>query len=296
MKTEMTQGQAAGWTAADILDTIRRRVSVRNYDTRAITEEDYRAIDAFVADPANMTGPFGGLTRVELIRITKDVTDKGIKLGTYGMIRNPRAYLAGIVAKESKQALLDFGYSFEKMVLFLMERGIGTCWMGGSFNRNSFEKELNMSGTEVIPCVTPIGYPMEKEGLFRSAVRFMVKADQRKEWQELFFDGAFGKPLTEQQAGEFAVPVEMVRRGPSASNKQPWRLVLSEDRQTVHFYVARTPKYSELMQTVDLGIAMCHWELACRSSGLTGSFQQADPGLARPDEGTEYITTWTAGA
>lgn len=277
---------------APIIATIKKRFSVRHYDPLPVSEEDYAFLRDYVAEPSRLKGPFGGTTRVELVRVTKSVSDKGIKLGTYGMIRNPQAYLVGIIEDHNPKAVLDFGYAFEKLILALTARNIGTCWLGGTFTRNTFEKEMELGQNEVIPCITPIGYPKEKQGLFQSAVRYMVKADQKKGWEQLFFYSAFGRPLSESDAGPFAVPVEMVRLGPSASNKQPWRLVVSEDRRSVHFYLTHTPKYSDLMQRTDMGIAMCHFDLACGAVGLAGGFVERNPGLSLPDDRTEYIVTW----
>lgn len=279
---------------SSVIETIRRRISVRNYDERPIVPEDYMAIEEYTTNQANLIGPFGGKVRLELVRVSKNVSDKGIKLGTYGMIRHPKAYLIGIIGEKSPRTLLDFGYAFEQLVLFLTARGLGTCWLGGTFTRNSFERELELAEGEIIPCITPIGYPKDKQGVLQSALRYMVKADQKKGWEELFCRGSFGKPLREAEAGKFAVPVEMVRLGPSASNKQPWRLVLSEDGRTVHFYLAHTPRYSDTMQRIDMGIAMCHFETACRSQDLKGQWTDADPGLAPADSGTEYIISWEA--
>lgn len=281
---------------SDIAAVIRKRVSVRNYAARPISEEDYEAISQYVADSDRLTGPFGGTTRVELVKVTGAVSEKGIKLGTYGMIKHPQAYLVGVIPKDDKQALLDFGYAFEKLVLFLTDRGIGTCWLGGSFNRNSFGREINLSDSETIPCITPIGYSQGKEGLLRSAMRTFVKADNKKGWSELFCDGVFGQPLEEKNAGKFAVPVEMVRLGPSASNKQPWRLVIAEDRSAAHLYLAHTPGYSEVMQLTDMGIAMSHFELGCRAAGVDGGWVRTDPGLSVPDARTEYIASWVVKA
>jgi nitroreductase len=281
---------------SDTAAVIRKRVSVRNYAARPISEEDYEAIAQYAADPSRLTGPFGGITRLDLVKVTGAVSEKGIKLGTYGMIKNPQAYLVGVIPKDNKTALLDFGYAFEKLVLFLTDRGIGTCWMGGTFNRNSFGREINLADQEIIPCITPIGYPQGKEGLLRSAMRTLVKADNKKGWSELFCDGAFGRPLEEKAAGAFALAVEMVRLGPSASNKQPWRLVLSEDRTAVHLYLAHTPNYSEVMQRTDMGIAMSHFELGCDAAGVAGSWVQRDPQLALPDARTEYIASWVVKA
>ncbi len=287
----MTMKQAVNGTKS-ILDVIRVRRSVRNFENVPVTPEDYRRMEATLRDDALLKGPLGTQVRVELVRVTKDVSDKGVKLGTYGIIRNPKAYLIGIMTGKGRKELLDFGWAFERLILALTEMGIGTCWMGGTFNRNSFEKELELADGEWIPCITPAGYTKEQKGLLESAMRYMVKADQKKEWSELFCLGSFGNILTEELAGPWAVPVEMVRLGPSASNKQPWRLVVAEDRKAVHFYLAHTPRYSEVMQQIDMGIAMCHFELACRELGLDGAWSETDPGIGLPNGQTEYVISW----
>ena len=45
------------------------------------------------------------------------------------------------------------------------------------------------------------------------------------------------------------------------------------------------------IQKVDLGIAICHFEIAANEQGLKGSIIQKDPGIAVPDN-TEYIATY----
>ncbi|MBU4444830.1 MAG: hypothetical protein L6422_01520 [Candidatus Marinimicrobia bacterium] len=45
------------------------------------------------------------------------------------------------------------------------------------------------------------------------------------------------------------------------------------------------------LQRVDIGIAMCHFELSARELQLSGHWQAVDPGIAHP-EGTEYILSW----
>ena len=92
-----------------------------------------------------------------------------------------------------------------------------------------------------------------------------------------------------------------MRWAPSASNKQPWRIVRAED--AFHFYVARTRGYGRGsllfrllkladLQRVDLGIAMCHFELVARESGLSGEWAVRDPGIAKPDSRTGYVVSW----
>lgn len=201
--------------------------------------------------------------------------------------------------ENANEAIVEFGYIFEKMILFLTEINIGTCWLGGTFTRDSFEKEIILTDNEIIPAITPIGYFNSKRRLLESTLRFAVKADNKKQWSELFYYSNFDTQLTEEEAGEFATPIEMVRLGPSASNKQPWRIVLSKDKRFCHFYLAHTPKYggNKLgydMQRIDIGIAMCHFELTCKELNICGHWTIKDLNISLPDEHTEYIVSWEA--
>jgi nitroreductase len=274
---------------------MRKRQSIRTYQTQEITEAHLKEINDYIKDEQNLSGPFGKKGRIELVQVSHNVTDKGIKLGTYGFIKNPSAYLVG-VTENNKESLLDFAYTFQKLVLLLTEMGIGTCWMGGTFSRNSFEQEIQMGEKGFIPCITPIGYPNQKQRVFDKAVRLVVKADNKKPWDQLFYDTNFEVSLTNENVGVLELPIEMVRLGPSASNKQPWRLVVSEDRTVCHFYIEHTPNYSSKlgydMQLLDMGIAMCQFELACKELNISGSWGVKDPNINLLSGNTEYIVSW----
>lgn len=282
-----------------VIETIRKRQSIRTYETQNITADHLNEINDYLHNEQNLIGPFGRKGRIELIQVTNNVTDKGIKLGTYGFIKNPSAYLVGIT-ENNQVSLLDFAYTFQKLVLFLTEVGIGTCWMGGTFSRTSFEQELQMGKSEFIPGITPISYPSQKQRVFDKAVRLVVKADNKKPWDKLFYETNFEHALTKEKAGMLEVLIEMVRLGPSASNKQPWRLVVSEDRKVCHFYIEHTPNYSTKlgynMQLLDMGIAMCQFDLACQELNIPGSWRVEDPEIKLLSEQTEYIVSWHLGS
>ncbi|MCD8501479.1 MAG: hypothetical protein LRY71_07120 [Bacillaceae bacterium] len=70
---------------------------------------------------------------------------------------------------------------------------------------------------------------------FDKTLRYVTKADNKKAWEELFFNENFNQSLSKVDAGQLATPIEMVRLGPSASNKQPWRIVLSNDKKKNSF-------------------------------------------------------------
>ena len=100
--------------------------------------------------------------------------------------------------------------------------------------------------------------------------------------------------------GEYAKALEMVRIGPSASNKQPWRVI--SHNQFWRFYLRRTPGYYADpikrvlglcdLQRLDMGIAMCHFELTARELGLKGEWVVEDELDRYPDALTTYVVSW----
>ena len=61
----------------------------------------------------------------------------------------------------------------------------------------------------------------------------------------------------------------MVRLAPSAVNRQPWRILV--DQNCVHFYLKRTKGFNGGkidMQKIDMGIALCHFDLMCEELGI----------------------------
>ena len=48
----------------------------------------------------------------------------------------------------------------------------------------------------------------------------------------------------------------------------------------------------EDIQRVDIGIAMCHFELAAQELGVSGRWSFRPPVLSLPDKLTEYEVSW----
>lgn len=266
---------------------VRRRYSVRTYSKKPIPAQVKEEIAAYIQ---SLSSPFPA--KPSFAPIETELAAGGAKLGTYGMIRGASVFIVS-QAPEGDYAAEALGYEFEKLILFLTTLGLGTCWLGGTFNRAEFRKALGESEGALIPAISPVGY-FEKKGLRENIVRGFVRADSRKPWEALFFDGGFHLPLSREKAGSYAFPLEMLRLGPSASNKQPWRVVRESGRY--HFFEQKTPGYSGAfnfdMQSVDMGIAACHFHLAAEETGLGGKFElDAAPALALP-ENTVYKFSW----
>jgi nitroreductase len=278
-----------------ITQTIQRRFSCRTYDRRAIEAETQRRLADFLSD--NTVGPFGTPVRLALIAAT-EADRRALKgLGTYGFIKGATGYIVGAV-KRSAREMEDLGYLMERSILYATELGLGTCWLGGTLTRSSFARRIAVSDGETVPAVTSVGYIAERPRAFDAVVRRSAKSDKRLPWEQLFHHGAFGEPISREMAGPYAKCLEMVRLGPSASNKQPWRIIRGESAW--HFYLKRSKGYGrriELtgvadLQRIDMGIAMSHWELTADEVGLRGKWQALEPPVVTPDELTEYIVSW----
>lgn len=266
-----------------ILDVIQKRRSVRTFDGTPLRAEDKQAI----LDVANSAdNPFGQPVAWRLL----DAKATGL---SSPVIVGADTFLAGKL-QLAPFAEAAFGYSMERVVLCAAARGVGTTWIAGTMDRAAFETAAELGDGEFMPCITPLGYPAKKMSLRESVMRKGVKADSRLPFSALFFSGSFDRPLTEEAAGSLRDALKAVRLGPSAVNKQPWRVVVCGDK--VHFYEkknkAQTGSWD--VQLVDLGIALCHFALTARESGLTLSFLQEDPGLACPAD-TAYVASYSIG-
>ena len=271
-----------------IEETIRQRKSIRSYRKQPLSEADQEYVNELISNirpAAIFTAPL----KVTYLQ-AKTGSDEQ-KLGTYGVIRNAPAFL-GITVRNTDNAMETVGYQFEKIVLALTEKGIGTCWLAGTFRREQFANALELKEDELFPIVCPIGYPSDKKTFINSAFRTLSKSDQRKPWSELFFKDDFQHPLSQQDAAAYAFPLEMLRLAPSAANGQPWRIVLQNDR--FHFYRLGSNKADHPydLQALDTGIAACHFELAANERKLPGHFEKlSEPDIRKPDN-SKYLFTW----
>jgi hypothetical protein len=280
-----------------VTEIIRQRFSCRNYGPQPVEEKDRRALEQFMA--ARTAGPLGSALRFQLLAATEEDRNSLKGLGTYGFIRNETGFLAG-AAVRSKKYLEDYGYALEEIILLATDLGLGTCWLGGTFNKSGFARKIALRRGEDLPAVAALGRIADPVGARGGVVRRQVNADRRLARESLFFRGEFGLPLSISDAGAYAQPLENVRLGPSASNKQPWRIL--RRGKAWHFYLRRTKGYRRGpfqvllrvsdIQRVDLGIAMCHFELTAKEAGLRGKWAVDPPSMAMPDRETEYSVSW----
>ncbi|KAB3531548.1 nitroreductase family protein [Alkaliphilus serpentinus] len=270
-----------------ITDIIRDRKSVRTYKEERLLEDVEMKLKVFIS---NLTTPLG--TRISYDLIHTENLGKNGKIGTYGIIKGSNTYVVAIVPEKGKE-LLDLGYTFEEIILYATSLGLGTCWLGGTFNRGKLATLVGLKEGDFIPAISPIGYPTDKKRLIETAMRSLASSNKRKDWKELFFKGTFEEIYPYQDNDPFSIALEMVRVAPSASNKQPWRIIKND--RGWHFYLKEDSKYKALgfnIQLIDMGIAMCHFELSLKERDITGRWFEVGENYMEKNSDLQYMISW----
>ena len=265
----------------DLLNTIKGRKSVRTFDGQPVRSGDRAKLESYIE---TITNPFDIPVRFVLL----DAGEHGL---SSPVISGENLYMAGMVGKVPG-ADVAFGFAFEKLVLYAWSLGIGTTWIGGTMKRELFEQAAGLTEGEMMPCVSPLGYPAKKRSIRETLMRKGVSADSRMPAEKLFFDGSWAVGLPREKQADIADLIDLVRWAPSAVNKQPWRIIVTD--RAFHFYEKRDKGYSSDktgdLQKVDVGIALCHFVMGLEAQGKNPEVVTDDPGITVP-EGVEYIAT-----
>ena len=180
------------------------------------------------------------------------------------MLHGVRNYLI-LAGKKSDPHLEEkCGYYGEEIVLTATAMGLGTCWVGGTFQKRACACELG--DDEKLVCVITIGHTPETrsgtDALVHRAIRRKTKAAQE------LSTGLENSPEW------FAAGITAVQRAPSAMNRQGVHFTFCGNEMVIGQCVSKGP-----FSLVDLGIAKYHFELGAHggrwSWGDGGIFEKA---------------------
>ncbi len=213
-------------------------------------------------------------------------------MSAYGLFKNLRSFIAGIIEKADFHHM-SYGYAMEHIVLKATELGLGTCW-AAYFDRHAIEG-INIKEDQTIPAIILIGYPAEERTVKEKIARFAIRASKRHDWRKIFFHGDLSNPLSKEAAGPYAEALEFLRLSPSAGNAQPWRIVKDQSKHSYHFFkkVVNQGYEKNKLHDIDIGIAMCHFELGAAKNGLEGKWDLTEPLLPNLPDKTTYMISWT---
>lgn len=270
---------------------IRERTSRRTYTGQPL-KQDVRVKIIKLLESHDLKSPFSnysGKARFELVSVPEFDPNEKKKLGTYGLIKGAQDFIVGAVEK-SKFDREHYGYLMETIILAATEMGLGTCWLGGFFNKTLFSAKINSTSSEIVPAITPIGYTAQRT-IKEKVIRSFVKANKRFSWDKLFFNGNLNVPLRREDLGEYTELLEMVRIAPSASNKQPWRIIKDLNKNMFHFYTVKSDSVYSKFPPLDIGIAVSHFDLIAKELGVNGNWLFENPQISG-SEVLIYKITW----
>lgn len=193
------------------------------------------------ADWASLSYAAGRYTlpgaRLLLHTVSPDIFT-GIVLG-YGKITGCTtvAVLAASIA--TPHSRIHAGILGEAFCLEAAALGLGTCWVGGTYKRKQLDLPLNAD--ETVLAIIAVGIPAKASP---------AEPRRRKPLDRLCRSNPSAWPE------EILAAAQAVQQAPSALNLQPWEMALKGNQ----FFID-TPDRQQL----DLGIAVCHAELALRS-------------------------------
>ena len=279
-----------------IIDIIKQRSSWRSYTNQLLEDETKKKINQIltIKDFKSPFSELAGKSRFELIGVPEFAPDEKKKIGTYGVIKGAQEFIVGAIEK-SDYYKENYGYILEAIILAVTDLNLGTCWLGGTFNKSLFSTKINCQKTEIVPAITPIGHTTETRRKKEKVIRAFVKADSRFPWSKIFFENAFSTALPREETGRYETLMEMVRLAPSAGNKQPWRVLKEKGCDIFHFYVksskdSRQKVYNTFIN-IDIGIAICHFDLTAKEVGIEGKWEFLSPDINSPEE-LKYIISW----
>ena len=238
------------------LEAVERRISRRSYLETPLEPFTSGALLTLVGEYNRRAG-----LRVELVREGAEAF-RGFRR-SYGMFSGVNSYFA-MAGRRADLCLREkVGYWGEKLVLEATRLGLGTCWVGGTFDRAACPCRLLPD--EELVCVITVGHVSAELG---GKERFVHRST--KPLEALYDAGGETPP------DWFAAGMRAVRRAPSALNRQPVRFVWRDGAVS-----ASVPDYAS--QAVDLGIAKLHFEIG------------AGGGSWKPGSGGAYLRGGEAG-
>lgn len=228
--------------------TAIKRKSVRSYSSQRFSDETKLEIAQAIKELTPLYDD--AVTNFKLVPenlIHGEVKGKAVKAPYYIIIS----------AEKADGYLENAGYMAEQLVIWLAEKGIGSCYIGMVWPRN-------VNDIEGEYCITlALGYPSEKESFRQSEEEF-----KRKDLEDY---------LIGDKENDFLEPfIRYARLAPSAVNKQP--VVYEMNGAGIVAYRRKPGKiaYLDKMQRIDMGISLSHIFMYAREKGYHVDYYKDD--------------------
>lgn len=218
------------------LEALKERHSVRKYIDRPLDDATVAHLRDKIAD-LNKEGQLD----MQLVVNEPKAFSGGIL--SYGKFSGVSNYVM-VIGKESDRLDRNAGYYGEKLVIYAQQLGLRTCWVGLTYKK--IPGAFKVAPDEKVVCCIAIGYG-EGNGVTRKSKRPDQVSNISAETPDWFANGVEGALLA-----------------PTAVNQQKFRFTFIPASSPDAKPKVRAEKGFSLVgyTRIDLGIAMCNFEIA----------------------------------
>lgn len=229
------------------IESEKERVSRRVYIDRKLENNDINTIKEFLKE-LNEESKFN-------FQLVEDCSKffKGFS-ASYGMIKGLNSCVALVGNKNIDNYKQKIGYYGEMLVLEATSMNLGTCWIGGTYDKKECEKYINLKEDEELVCVIAIGYVLENKTLKEKFISRFNKS--KKTFDDILLESDT-KPPAWVISG-----INSVMIAPSAVNRKP--VGYSYKDNIIKAYIT---KENYGFEEVDLGISVLHFQIGAKSNG-----------------------------
>jgi hypothetical protein len=220
-------------------DAIEIRKSRRKYIATQLKSSDADSLSSLISELNTI-----GQIKMRLVLDNGEAFNGFRK--SYGMLSGVKSYVVLIGREEDVIGLEKLGYYGEWLILHATTLGLGTCWVGGTFDRNSCSVEFD--DNESIVCAITVGNIQENLSAKEKLIHRLTHR-KTKTIDQMY--------TSNQQVPDWFVSgMGAVQKAPSAINRQPVMLTYKDGIVT-----AAVKDITGDGFTLDLGIAKLHFEL-----------------------------------
>ncbi len=234
-------------------EAINIRKSVRTYSNEKINNNEIIKLEKLIKSINKESN-----LNIQLIKDCSKLFD-GFK-ASYGLLKGVNTCIALVGNKNISQYKNKIGYYGEMIVLEATSMGLGTCWIGGTYDIKKSKEFINIEENEEIVCVISIGHANSSEGLIQKMVTKMNK--KRKTIDEIVVQKDADLPSWVISG------IDAVTKAPSAMNKQPFRYKFLNN-EIIAFNNIKNHGFEE----IDLGISMLHFAIGAEIENKTNQWE-----------------------
>jgi nitroreductase len=242
-----------------LYEAIFKRKSIRDYESTSIESNRLEEISGKLQ---SLTPLISGI-KTEFKIISPDQVTRKLRI-------NAPHYIAAFSEAKDRYKV-NVGFMLQQMDLYFSATGLGSCWLGIP------QPTKEVTDSSNLEFIILMSFGNSKETIYRSGASEFKR-----------------KPLTEITNMEGAHELlEPARLAPSAVNLQNW--YFTGNMNTIHAYSSKPNFLRNIVggsyYPVNMGIALCHLQLAAEYNGWKTKFVFDGSEDKKPPKNLEYVAS-----